>query len=186
VVEQIVAQTGRAAMVHDWNLKTNAYDPPNRLGPAGKETLVVWNGSASGQSAQYASDNLATLMPEPADLVIINHGHNIYGPVAADSQFRQLMVNLRTGNGKDSAVAFTLQNPRIDKDKDRDDTVRPVIESYGKSLPGVTMIDAYSAFTKAGDLAPLLNSDGLHPDRAGYTAWSNTVLPMLGLQPTAS
>lgn len=185
-VEQIVEQTGRPALIHEWNPTTGAYDPPNRVGPAGAETITVWNGSASGRNAQYSVDHLAAMLPGKADLIIVNHGHNLVSIEAADRQIRALLLAIRGGANELTAVAFTMQNPRTDAETARGEAVRAVIGNYVKTIEEVTVIDAYTAFQSAGNVPALLNSDGLHPVRAGYTIWANTVLPLLGLRPEAA
>jgi lysophospholipase L1-like esterase len=178
-VNTIVENTGRTASISTWNIDKGKYDQPEIVG-AGTPDLIVYNGSASGKKPSYSSENLAVMLPEKADLVIINHGHNNATPVEARTQIGDLIAQVKAGASYDAAFALTLQNPRMDKAKDTDALVVQGIRAQSALLPDVTVIDANAAFTTAGDLPSLLLPDGLHPSPAGSKIWAQTALKALG------
>lgn len=178
-VDAIVQQTGRTASLSTWSLITGKYDAPEIIG-AGVPDLIVWNASASGKRPIYASENLAAMMPEKADIVIINHGHNNSNAIEARTQIGDLIGQLRSSASADAAIALTLQNPRLDKLKDGAALVVQGIRAQANLLPDVAVIDVNAAFARGGELAPLLLPDGLHPSPAGSQIWAQAVLKVLG------
>lgn len=181
-VEAITAQTGKAAIVRDWDVDTGAYAAPITVGD-GEPTLTVWNGSASGRNADYAAQNIATLLPEKADLVIVNHGHNSPAVYNATEHLKRLLNAIRTGtNGKDAALVVTAQNPRTDGEAAKIDAeVVTATKTTAATYKGATVLDVYGGFQDGGQPLPsLLAADGLHPSPAGYKVWSAAALKLLG------
>ncbi|WP_422758305.1 SGNH/GDSL hydrolase family protein [Paenarthrobacter sp. C1] len=177
-VDSIVEKTGRTASISTWNMDTAKYDMPEIVG-SGTPDLIVYNGSASGKRPVYSSENLPVMLPEKADLVIINHGHNNATPVEARTQIADLIAQVKAGASADAAFALTLQNPRMDNAKDNAALVVQGIRAQAALFPDVTVIDANAAFTAAGALPSLLLPDGLHPSPEGSKIWAQTVLKAL-------
>ncbi|GAP54015.1 gdsl-Like Lipase/Acylhydrolase [Arthrobacter sp. Hiyo6] len=179
-VQRVADATGRPTSIRDWDSKIGDYGPPQHIGPAGKETLIVWNGSASGQNASYATAHLPAMLPQKSDLVIINHGHNSPVLMNATEHIRGLINAIWRTDSERAAIVVIAQNPRLDAGAKVDADVVAMTKGLPSSYPTISVLDVYSLFTAAGDLAPLLSPDGLHPAAPGYKIWTDAAVKMLG------
>jgi len=179
-VQQVADVTGRPTSIRDWDSKISDYGPAQHMGPAGKETLIVWNGSASGQNASYATAHLAAMLPQKSDLVIINHGHNSPALANATEHIKGLISAVWNTPSQYAAIVVTAQNPRLDAAAKSDADVVTMTKTMPTIYPTISVLDIYAAFSAAGDLAPLLSPDGLHPAAPGYKIWTDAAVKMLG------
>jgi lysophospholipase L1-like esterase len=179
-LQRIADDTGRPASLRNWNPKTGKYDAPEHVGPAGKETLIVWNGSASGQNASYASQHLVAMLPQKSDLVIINHGHNSPALMNATEHLRGLITAVWRTESERAAIVVTAQNPRLDTGAKIDAEVVKMTKAIPATFPTISVIDAYKAFEDAGNLEALISGDGLHPNPEGQQVWTAAVMDALG------
>lgn len=165
-------------------------DPSTTFG--GAPTLYVINGAHSGQNLAYFSD------PTRLKKMIQNYGqsaqffstsHNegdIQGQKYWVKPYRDWVTAALARLPRASAVVVG-QNPHT--------SAWPNEATYGAShvirlaelstlagQQGWGYLDAYKAFQKdPRGVAALLESDGLHPNQAGYEVWSDEVERMTGL-----
>lgn len=163
-------QTGRTYSIRTWNNDTGAYGPARVFGE-GEPDLIVWNGSAPGKDAGYSLDNIAGLIPEPSDILVINHGHNVAAPDTLDRLIREAA----TTTGPDRAVAIVKQNPQTGPTARRQEQNTQRVASIAEVNPGIALIDAHTAVPPA-----LVLPDGIHPTDEGYQAWADAFLTRLG------
>lgn len=179
-MRQVRAATGRTISMRTWNQEKGEYDAPRVFG-SGEPTLIVWNGSAPGRDAGYSVQNLDALMPEPSDLVIVNHGHNIAAPAYAEAQLGRLFDAIRPKLATSTAVLMTTQNPEtgpgVERQKAVTDASKQTAERYG-----VEVLDPYAAYEQRADMPALLMPDGVHPNEVGYRVWAELVTQKLGFQ----
>lgn len=150
----------------------------------GAQTLHFYNGSAAGQSIQYSTTNIATLVPVTPDLVIVNHGHNNGESLTPNppsqpgfrSVYLALLAEIRARFPR-TGMLLTTQNPEtspvagatITLHKQHAQAIAQIAAAEGMGL-----VDVMSAFTLS-TTSGLVSGDGIHPTSAGYTLWLQTV-----------
>src|SRR6266498_1495607 len=138
----------------------------------GSPTLILLNGSVSGQAIAYSNDvtRFPRQTPTPSDLAIINYSHNEVSTVFYRTVYKQL-ADAIIAKWPDVGIIATAQNPRkspaanITEHAIRIDQVNALAASQGYGL-----VDSYNT------LAPhmeLVSSDGIHPTDIGYDTISN-------------
>ncbi|MEQ4518729.1 SGNH/GDSL hydrolase family protein [Pseudarthrobacter sp. B907] len=176
-----------------WNDTSGAYDPMVTVATGtGPNTLTIYNASVSGKTFEYplASrlENLAGAI-QP-DLILMNNGHNESGtldPVRIPERAITAVESLRVACASASVIVMS-QNPRIDIA-----TTPPNIEGIRAGyfrkvaqLMGYGFVDIHQAFVDSGNVAGLLNSDGLHPNAAGSRLWADNIKAALTYNKSAS
>jgi lysophospholipase L1-like esterase len=168
----------RPLVEHPWNLETGRYDEPITANvDAGSAPIVVWNGSASGKTAEYSLHNYDALVPEQPDVLFLNHGlNNVRRPDAVGGQFTDVLT--RTEQSWPLAVGYAalLENPRFDDWADAHAAVLDRVQSWLDERPFVLGIDVHGTYLARADLSSLLTADLLHPSPAGSTVTAETVL----------
>jgi len=170
----------RTVLYNGWDAAAGAYAPATLYqGSYSSQPVTIWNGSAAGMGPDYSLANLATLAPQPSDLLIVNHGHNFDGPNTGSGQEAELVTATAAQWQTTPAVAITLQNPRITTGEKQDANLATLASTFADS--GYTLVDVASAFRAQPDLAAVLREDGTHPNEAGQALWIDTVRGVLGL-----
>jgi hypothetical protein len=176
--ESLGEQYDRPVIVHNWSVELNRYDSETSVGQGSGEPIIVWNGSASGAPPTYSNEHRETLAPQPSDLVIINHGHNM-GDVENDmNELSEIADWVMSNQESAPALAVTLQNPRLDEQADRQAQIAELLEGAWPDR-GAAVIDVRSAFNDFGDISVLVQPDGFHPNTEGEVIWAETVLTAL-------
>ncbi|WP_176475355.1 SGNH/GDSL hydrolase family protein [Kocuria sp. WN036] len=178
VTEELAAATGRPAVIHNWSSESHSYEGSNRMEGDG-EPIIVWNGSASGESAAYTLEHRSTLSPGSPNLVVINHGHNHATSAEASSQIATLAGRVRNASEDPPALAITLQNPRTGGQENKHANVIRHLREDWTDREDVTVLDVFAAFDKADNLERLVHEDGTHPTEAGQRLWADTVLDVM-------
>lgn len=162
--------TQRPVTISHWDeAGQSGFVEPDVLSDTGDSSaLTIWSGSQSGVDATYASDQLAVIIPESPDLILLNYGHN-ETVQSATSNFEELLASLRDEYG-DVPVVVVLQQPQID---DANADVRDAISDWARS-EGLGTIDVAKAFLETDDFTTLLQDD-LHPNDDGSRLWAQTV-----------
>jgi GDSL-like Lipase/Acylhydrolase family len=170
----------RPVVIHDWNVTSNSYATETTVGDGNGASIVIWNGSATGKGTQYSMDNWAAMTAQRPDLLVVNHGLNMPDADAARAGVKAVVDRAITQWPEAPALAVTIQSPRTDKSAATEEQTTDVLRrAWTGSL--VTVIDVNQAFKAAGDPAPLLISDGLHPSVKGAQIWADAVQKELGL-----
>ena len=181
VADHVATTFGRSVIVNDWDDTANSYTETKQVGSNGVP-VTVWNGSAGGQSAQYALQWWPQLVPEPSDLTIINHTHN--NPWHAVEGIEKLVADAKGNTKPGGGVVVMLQNPRTD-DPERAALEQQVTDElrakYAAPDSDMIVVDVNTAFRQAGDLTALLKPDGAHPSEQGAQLWADTVIQALKL-----
>lgn len=175
------AKYDRPVVIHDWNVTSNSYATETTVGDGTGAPIVVWNGSASGKGAQYSLDNWAVMTAQRPDLVVVNHGLNMPDVQSARTGAQSIVDRVVSQWPEPPAIALTVQSPRTDKAAATEEAITNALRQAWTGSP-VTVIDVNQAFKAAGDPAPLLIGDGLHPSVKGAAIWADTVQKALGLQ----
>jgi hypothetical protein len=166
----LAEELDRPLVEHPWNLETGRYDEPITVNVAsGSAPIIVWNGSASGKTAEY--------VPEQPDVLFLNHGlNNVRRPDAVGGQFTDVLT--RTEQSWPLAVGYAalLENPRFDDWADAHAAVLDRVQTWLDERPFVLGIDVHGAYLARTDLSTLLTADLLHPSPAGSTVTAETVL----------
>ena len=180
VAESLSSEYDRQVTIHDWDDRMNEYGSEHTVGDGPNAAITIWNSSASGQSPDYQLRYLAAAYPEPADLVIVNHGHNASSEFVMTTSIARLIFEVNNAFVARPAVAVTLQNPRTDDTAEiQESVVAALREQYSEG--DYSLIDVYSAFDK-NDLGSTLGDDGRHPTEAGEKVWASAVETALGLR----
>lgn len=177
----LAVQLDRPLIQHPWDVFSNSYLDAITANPEGANApLVVWNGSASGKTAEYSLLNVDALVPVEPDLVILNHGlNNVLQPAQVGEQFTSLIAEIERTWPSTIGYAALLENPRLDQHAAAHDTVIGHVSSWLAEHQEVRPIDAHSAYLESGDVAALLSPDLLHPAPAGSALTAATVLAAL-------
>lgn len=188
----------RTLFQRKWDTVAKEYPAETQVGPTGTGAgrIDYFNGAVSGTVPESLFANwerqVAAVQP---DLVLIHFGHNYgrnaaAGGAASDAQhdmfFRESMIRL-VGEVKRSCpradVMVNSQNPitqagaRPGISSVRAQIIREISGALGCGYGPVV-----EAYLDAGDLAPLLNADGLHPSPAGAQLTVQSLLPLFRYQ----
>ncbi|WP_143546787.1 SGNH/GDSL hydrolase family protein [Rhodococcus sp. 06-235-1A] len=178
ILAQHLSRLGRSVLIHDWDPDLNQYTTESKFGPGGVPTLTIWNGSAAGKNTVYSQANWDALVPETPNFVVFSHAHNQTDVSQGVSGVTQMVRRTLP----DTAVAVILQNPRLDDAADRQAaTVAALRKQFESEAARPALIDVWTAFQQAPDLAPLLEPDRFHPSRAGEELWEQVVSTALAL-----
>lgn len=173
VTRRMAQYSGRPATIHTWNVETNTYDSAADISGVG-EPIIVWNGSASGESAKYSLEHSADLAPERPDLLVVNHGHNQWDGDRAETEIDSILDWAKDAWDVPPALAITLQNPKMG---DRADAQEQIVKRISETWAGkddIVIIDVHAAFMEAGNLETLMR-DEVHPNEHGSQLWAETV-----------
>lgn len=153
----------------------------------GGPTLSVYNCSVSGMAPQFhmgATRAASQIDVSNADLVIVNHGHNLtlnttinpIGPLLG--LYAEVMDRL-PGAG----LMTVLQNPQTTTGAENTVTSDkiPYIHTAAAAF-GVEVIDVWSALRKVNGFAAHV-ADGIHPDATLMAVWANEALKHLRYGP---
>ena len=164
-----------------WNNGMSAYDPGMLVGNGqANGPTGFWNGSAAGQTAAYAVQNLAGLIKPDVtpDLILLNYGHTEDPTKPLAEQVQPLITALKQ-QYPNASIAVIKQNPTMNADP----AFAQQLAGYASAMDveGVQVIDVYSAFpTDPAQLSAVMESD-IMPNAAGQKIWLNTVLESMGL-----
>lgn len=130
----------------------------------GARTLTIWNAAKSGSKSSYVLGSrygVAVNKLPVVDLLIVNHGHNLYGAESQDLiglhylELTETVLLSHPGIG----VLLIGQNPARDT-ADNDIKVKAARDVC--ALRGFGFVDVWSEFVKRGKAASLY-VDALHP-----------------------
>lgn len=177
----LAVQLDRPLIQHPWDVFSNSYLDPITSNPEGSHApLIVWNGSASGKTAEYSLAHLDALVPAEPDIVILNHGlNNVLEPAQVGEQFTSLIAEIERHWPSTIGYAALLENPRLDQHAAAHDSVIAHVSTWLAEHQEVRPIDVHSAYLESGDVAALLYPDLLHPAPAGSALTAATVLTAL-------
>ena len=177
----LAVQLDRPLVQHPWDVFSNSYLEPITANPTGSNAaLVVWNGSASGKTAEYSLLNVSELVPEQPDLILLNHGlNNVLEPAQVPEQFTALVAEVERTWPATIGYAALLENPRLDQHAAAHDAVIGYVNTWLAEHQEVRRIDVHSAYLESGNVAALLQPDLLHPAPAGSALTAATVLAAL-------
>ena len=172
----------RPVFIHNWSVASDSYSTSTRVGNSDNGLVHIWNGSVPGADARYVLEHIASLFPRPSDLIIFSLGHNYVTPQAAVQGQSNLLTTIRR-EWPDSrpAIAITLQNPRLDGSSANQAAKVSALRSTYSDRADVSIIDVWSVFVTAEEVAPLLREDGFNPSYAGQILWVDAVGRALGL-----
>lgn len=174
----LAEQLDRPLVEHPWNLESSRYDDAITVNAdAEGAPIVVWNGSASGKTAEYSLRYYDRLVPEQPDVLFLNHGlNNVRRPDAVGGQFSDVLTRTEQTWPLSVGYAALLENPRFDDWADAHDAVLARVRTWLDERPFVLGIDVHSAYLSRSDLSSLLTVDLLHPSPAGSEVTAETVL----------
>lgn len=173
-------EKGRTVVYNAWDALTATYKAPLTFGAGlSEQPVTVWNGSAAGKGPYYSKMNLPAIAPQASDVLIVSHGHNFTDAVSGPAKESQLIDVTAAQWAVPPAVAVVIQNPTTTAAEAQANKLDAVAATFADT--GYTVIDVASAFRAQPDLAPLLQTDGVHPSAAGQAIWSATVSAALGL-----
>lgn len=152
------------------------YGPVQRVHEGSLEnTIMVYNCSVPGKGFHYPTASprtIATIFPESPDIAVISYGYNhLSMGDEFGEQVRQLALDVNVLYPS-TRMVFVAQPPKAPDNPDaisaslRSRSVETMSKKYGYAL-----VDAYTAFETSGNLAALISSDGIHPNRQGETVW---------------
>lgn len=175
--EYIGGKYQRPVTVYNWDDKASKYDAGTLITQGPGAPVKIWNGSAPGKNADYSLQHLADLAPSPADLVVINHGHNYQTPATAVQGIKTLIL-AASRTSENAAFVVTVQNPW----KVPTESSTGVQDAIKKEFTGPAngLIDVMAAFKENADPASLIKDD-IHPNALGETLWAETAKKALGL-----
>ena len=180
IARTIAEDHDRSVRYFAWDAVTTAYGPVTIFGEGLSEAPVtVYNGSAPGQGPFYSQSNLPALVPDPSDLIIVNHGHNFTDAPSGAAKEAALVTAAEEQWQNSPAMAIILQNPRTTTPQQQEDNVEAIDRAFADS--NYLLIDVASAFRAERALAPLLQPDGVHPNDKGQELWAESVARGLGL-----
>lgn len=173
----------RPLVEHPWNLESARYgEPITANSDSNAAPIIVWNGSASGKTAEYSLRYYDTLVPQQPDVLLLNHGlNNVRKPDAVDGQFSDVLTRTEQSWPRSVGYAALLENPRFDDWADAHDAVLSRVQSWLDERPFVLGIDVHSAYLARRDPLSLLSVDLLHPSAAGSQLTADTVLAAIAL-----
>ncbi|MBJ7323341.1 MAG: SGNH/GDSL hydrolase family protein [Rhodococcus sp.] len=182
LANKIAFDFAKTVTIHDWSDETNSYLASSTIGDGGNGPVSIWNGSVAGADARYVTEHIAALLPEPSDLVLFNLGHNYISPGAAIQGQSNLLITIRKQWPENrSAIAITLQNPRLDSSEAKQASKVNALRSTFSGRADVSVIDVWSAFVCSPELSPLLRTDGFNPSDAGQKLWMSVASQALGV-----
>ena len=164
-----------------WNDGNDTYDAAVELqAGTGSNTLRIYNASVSGSSPEYlmgAKFAPAIKIIPQCDLVLINHGHNMFAAVGDEKTEYQRVPRflgpisqiLRVHSG--AGLIMVAQNPN------RDTSAQEVIANAVFSVAGILngdVADGHTPFIAAGK-DPSLYNDDKHPSNTGQQLLFNAV-----------
>jgi lysophospholipase L1-like esterase len=174
----LALELDRPLVQHPWDVLSSAYSAPIRFNEDAPHALLeVWNGSASGKTAEYSLANFDALVPAQPDLVILNHGlNNVLAPAQVGEQFTALVAEIERSWPSPIGYAALLENPRLDQYAAAHEDVIAHVTTWLTEHPQVRSIDVRSAYLASAELPLLLLPDLLHPTPAGSALTAATVL----------
>ena len=149
----------------------------------GANTLTVYNFANSGKNIDFGLgskfNNSVALLPN-CDLIIINHGHNMYAVSDDDYTDRVRVPRFISGVGQtvqahpDAGLIMIAQNPRRD-----DDQQQRITEALNKaaSLLNADIANVYDLFINQNK-SPSLYIDNVHPSDAGTALYLQSVIAL--------
>ena len=166
---------------YSWNADTNDWYPVIEMQEGtGTKKLTVWNASISGSKPDFIAGAFwqkAVLEVTKADLVILNHGHNMMNSFSAETtesqrtpQFLEATMSLLKAHAG-AGMLLVAQNPR--RDDDGMEVVRRATHDAA-SIGGYDVADVYSKFIDLGKSTDLY-IDNVHPSVAGTNLFLQAV-----------
>ena len=155
---------------------------------SGAQTLNIWNASVAGSTTGHfqGSRFTAACTGINADLVIINHMHNMGGPVNTESTIQMLrnrflaLIDDVMAVNPSAGLALTLQNPSFISGRESWQAQKADVLTALAAARGYGVIDVHSAFVAYGATAyPDLYGDTTHPNSAGQAIWKGCVTSAL-------
>lgn len=152
----------------------------------GARTLTIWNAAKSGSRPSYVLGSrykAAIATPPAVDLLIVNHGHNLYGAESQDLiglhylELTETVLLSHSGIG----VLVIGQNPARDT---TDNDIKILAARDVCALRGFGFVDVFSEFITRGK-ASYLYADPLHPSIGIGTADAPTGVDLFLLALTA-
>lgn len=175
----------RTAIIHPWDGRpeVDAYqDSTWGMTQGVNAPIDMWNASVGSTKSDHPMTRLDRMIPVDADdvdLIFVNYGHNhTTGNILTEGSalMRKLVADY-----PNAAIVPMLQNP--ERAGSPHASMQIAINSYWQRYAenqGFDYIDAWSAFKAAPDLDALLDPVGdLHPNKAGYRLWSDTLIERL-------
>ena len=164
-----MAGEGAEVTYRDWVPGEERWtDDPLTLGDGDRHVTIV-NASQAGARPGYPLAR--RLLPDAADLVLVNFGHN--GTREQEvAEMRQLLDRLAQ-DYPDAPVGVIAQNPALGGSAEHSRANREAVEQVARARD-LPVIDVHGAFVDHGDVESLLVDD-LHPSDAGSRLWAETV-----------
>lgn len=154
-------------------------------------SLHVWNGAMGSRDAQWSAANLAALLPEKPDAVIIAHSHNHEAetPAQFEAALDALVAAIWTLHGDAVGVLIAGQNPQYPPTANpaEHNARQAALRRYAR-VRGFGYIPVFEVFMAESFPQSLVLSDGVHPTTAGIDLVGSTVsnhLASLSARPTA-
>lgn len=157
-----------------WNTSTNAYDAPvNINNGTGTYFIDIWNFAVSGATPKHIlgkyfingcvninNTSIYTDVSSDVDLIITNHGHNIYvvSQAQAELSYGDSIESILTIHNNCSVIGIK-QNPR--RDDNGAEPKHRAVESYILRR-GFALANVYEKFI-ALNKSPSLYADNIHP-----------------------
>lgn len=154
---------------------TGGYGPADDLGRGTGAAIEIRNASDRPGKLSDITADVAELVPQDTDVVIINVGHN-ESSVGLTSALNALVEEIPDG----SMALIMLQNPqRGNGQADQQGRVREIRRwAEAQRLP---VVDINAAFLRDPlPLAQLVLADNTNPSRAGAEVWRNAMVSTLG------
>ncbi|WP_164739615.1 SGNH/GDSL hydrolase family protein [Microbacterium oleivorans] len=175
----------RPAIIHPWDGRpsVDAYqDTTWGMTQGVNAPIDMWNASVGSTKSDHPMTRLDRMIPvdgQDVDLIFVNYGHNhTTGNILTEGS---ALVKTLVERYPDAAVVLMLQNP--ERAGSPHASMQMAINSYWQRYAegqGFDHIDVWSAFKAEPDLDALLDPVGdLHPNKAGYKLWSDTVIDAL-------
>lgn len=177
LAEEWSKRYNRPVIIHNWSIDSNSFADATTVGSGANAAIEIWNSSASGKDGVYSLKHFDKIAVQRPDLVVISHGHNVASAQDAALQVHDLedFVSAKWSANPPS-LAVTLQNPRVDDEAARMDSIVARLRAGWGSTQPATLIDVYGAYKKHGDIASLVKeADGFHPNEAGEQVYFETI-----------
>lgn len=172
-----------------WDDGSMDWDTPVELqSGSGDHTLTIWNASVSGNPMSYFLPYIPEMVSDQdPDLVLISLGHNDYAVEARrPGCWRDQMLALTqdiAAHAPHAGITLIAQNKRTgNSDYELSQVLRHDEYQWVAQARGYGYIDVWQAFMDTGDPDAYL-SDGLHPNTAGQTLFTDTVLKAFEYRP---
>jgi len=164
--------SSRQVTLHQWDSKTEDWNPePISYGSNGPE-LAIWNGSQPGARATYPLDKFDRIQPVKPDVVIYSFGHNGTEDTIV-GELGQTMARGTTQWAVQIPSVVILQNPGQNEHAPIQDATLVALTTWAGQA-GEPLIDVASAFRAAPDFEYLMKDDA-HPNWHGAEVWAGVV-----------